>query len=180
MGSDHDQGLRVIASDLSGPIGTSRGRAFAQLATVRGVCVVLFRLSQEVGRIHPLMGLVVKQINHLLTGADIAWQARIGPGLQIFHPTGVVIGPDVVIGARCQLRGQVTLGAARSRGRDASGQVDSPVVSDDVQIGVGAAILGPIRIGASAIVGANSVVLNDIPDHTTAVGAPARVIGEPR
>jgi serine O-acetyltransferase len=145
------------------------------MLTVRAIATTLFRLSQACGPRAPLLAYAVKQVNHIVTGADLAWQAAVGPGLALYHPTGVVIGPDVVVGARCALQQGVTLGAARERGRMADGRVDSPAVGDDVEIGAGARILGPISVGDGSAVGANAVVLTDVPPSHLAVGVPARV-----
>ena len=70
-----------------------------ELLTVRAISTVLFRVSQACGAHVPLLAYVVKQLNHLLTGADLAGQATVGPGLRLYHPTGVVLGPDVVVAA---------------------------------------------------------------------------------
>jgi serine O-acetyltransferase len=147
-----------------------------EVFTVRAIATILFRLSQACGPRAPLLAYVVKQVNHIVTGADLAWQATVGPGLALHHPTGVVIGPDVVVGARCAVQQGVTLGAVRERGRIVDGRVDSPVVGDDVEIGAGARILGPISVGDGSVVGANAVVLSDVPAGHLAVGVPARVI----
>jgi serine O-acetyltransferase len=82
----------------------------------------------------------------------------------------------VVVGERCVVQEGVTLGAARERGRIVDGRVDSPVLGDRVEIGAGARILGPISVGDGSIVGANAVVLRNVPPEHLAVGVPARVI----
>jgi serine O-acetyltransferase len=146
-----------------------------ELLTVRAIATILFRLSQACGGRAPLVAYAIKQVNHVLTGADLAWQAVVGPGLTLHHPTGVVIGPDVVVGARCVVQQGVTLGAARERGRIVDGRVDSPVLGDGVELGAGARVLGPISVGDGSVVGANAVVLDDVPPGHLAVGVPARV-----
>jgi serine O-acetyltransferase len=105
----------------------------------------------------------------IVTGTDIALGTRIGGGLRIPHPNGIVIHPDVVIGPNCLIFQQVTLGTGKS---------GVPTVGGHVDIGAGAKILGNIRIGDHARIGANSVVLCDVPAHTTAVGIPARVTNQ--
>jgi serine O-acetyltransferase len=146
-----------------------------ELLTVRAIATILFRVSQACGAYAPLVAYVVKQLNHVLTGADLAWQATVGPGLRLYHPTGVVLGPDVVAGERCVLQQGVTLGAVRERGVMADGRMDSPLLGDDVTIGAGARVLGPVTLGDGSIVGANAVVLTDVPPGHLAVGVPARV-----
>ncbi|MDR7383815.1 serine O-acetyltransferase [Promicromonospora iranensis] len=140
--------------------------------TLRFLAVLLYRLSARAGSSVPLLGSVVKQVNHAITGADIAWSARIGPGLVLWHPTGVVIGAGVVIGRDARVQQGITLGAARSR----TGVDGDPVLGDDVYVGAGARVLGPVRVGDRARVGANAVVLADVPDGASAVGVPARVV----
>ncbi len=170
-------GLRHLAADLdvtaTGP--ARLARLALRLLTVRGLATLLFRLSQDVGRVLPPGGMVLKQVNHLLTGGDLAWQAEVGGGLQLFHPTGVVIGPDVVMGERCAVQACVTLGAARQRGLVVAGRVDSPVIGDDVKIGAGAVVVGPITLGDGVVVGANAAVVRDAPAGALLVGVPATV-----
>jgi serine O-acetyltransferase len=146
-----------------------------ELLTVRAIATVLFRLSQSLGSRAPMLAYLVKQLNHIITGADLAWQASVGPGLKLYHPTGVVLGPDVVVGFDCAIQQGVTLGALRQRGRMADGRIDSPEIGNGVSIGAGARILGPISVGDGVAVGANAVVLANVPDDHVAVGVPARV-----
>lgn len=101
--------------------------------------------------------------------AEIDLNAQIEGGLLLPHPNGIVIHPDVKIGANCLIFQQVTLGNAR-------GRPGVPRVGAHVDIGAGARILGPVQIGDYAMIGANAVVLTDVPAHTTAAGVPARII----
>ena len=104
----------------------------------------------------------------VVTGADIPLGCKIGGGLLLPHPNGVVIHSDVVVGPNCLIFQQVTLGMA-------NGGV--PKIAGHVDIGAGAKVLGPIVVGAHARVGANAVVIRDVPAHATVVGVPARVVG---
>lgn len=101
-----------------------------------------------------------------VSGADIPVNARIGGGLLIPHPNGIVIHPDARIGPNCLLFQQVTIG-------DADG---IPVIGGHVDVGAGAKILGPITVGDHARIGANAVVLTDVPAGATMVGVPARLV----
>jgi serine O-acetyltransferase len=103
-----------------------------------------------------------------VTGAEISLGTRIGGGLLLPHPTGIVIHPDSVIGPNCIIFQQVTLG---------SGENGSPRIGGHVDIGAGAKILGAVCIGDHAKIGANAVVLTDVPAFATAVGIPARLTG---
>lgn len=100
----------------------------------------------------------------VVTGAEIPLTCQIGGGLLIPHPNGIVIHPDVIIGVNCLIFHQVTLG---SRGR---GGV--PEIAGHVDIGAGAKVLGPVKIGARARIGANAVVIADIEPCGVATGYP--------
>ena len=104
-----------------------------------------------------------------VVGVSLPKAATIGPGLRIWHFGGIFMHPDSVLGANCTLRQGVTIG-----NREAGGPV--PVLGDDVDVGAYAQLLGGIRIGHGARIGAMAVVLCDVPDGATAVGSPARVI----
>jgi serine O-acetyltransferase len=104
----------------------------------------------------------------VVTGADIPLGCTIGGGLLLPHPNGVVIHVDVEIGPNCLIFQQVTIGAMRHGG--------VPRLGGHVDVGAGAKILGAIRIGDNALIGANAVVLIDVPAGATAVGIPAVLI----
>ena len=110
-------------------------------------------------------------MSRFFTGIEIHPAAFIGKRLLIDHGMGVVIGETAVIGDDCTLFHGVTLGGTgKKRGKR------HPTLCDGVFVGSGAKILGDIEIGRGAKIGANAVVLTDIPDNTTAVGMPARVV----
>lgn len=167
------QGLSLLRADLES-INLSRrgGGSTRMLPNVRMIAVALFRTTQTLGTLSPVLAALVKQLNHVITGADIAWQASAGPGLQLQHPTGVVIGPHVVIGSNVVLAQGVTLGALDGANADRS----SPTIGEGVLVGAGARILGPVAVGDYARVGANAVVLKNVPAGAVAVGVPARII----
>ena len=108
-------------------------------------------------------------------GVDIHPAAQIGRGIMIDHATGLVIGETCVVGNNVSIMQSVTLGGTGKEEGDRH-----PKVSDGVLISAGAKILGNIQIGEGAKIGAGSVVLIDIPAHTTAAGVPAIVIGKPQ
>jgi serine O-acetyltransferase len=121
-----------------------------------------------VGRAALLYAVAEHRFWSAVTGADIPLTARLGGGLLLPHPNGVVIHPGATLGPNCLLLQQVTIGHGSSAGL--------PVLGGHVDVGAGAKILGGVRIGDHAKIGANAVVLEDVPEGATAVGIPARVL----
>jgi serine O-acetyltransferase len=106
-----------------------------------------------------------------VTGIEIHPGASIGSGLFIDHGMGVVIGETTEIGDNVTLFQGVTLGGTgKQRGKR------HPTLGSHVVVGAGAKVLGPITIGDYVKIGANSVVLQDVPDHSTVVGIPGRIV----
>lgn len=114
---------------------------------------------------------LISQISRVFTGIEIHPGAKIGRGLVIDHGMGVVIGETAEIGDDVLLYHGVTLGGT---GKDKGKR--HPTLGNNVVIGAGAKVLGPIYIGSNSKIGANSVVLKDVPDGATAVGIPAKNI----
>lgn len=114
---------------------------------------------------------IFSQISRFLTQIEIHPGAKIGKNLLIDHGGGVVIGETAIIGNNCTIYQGATLGGTgKERGKR------HPTIGDNVMIGCGAKVLGNITIGNNCKIGANSVVLINIPDNSTAVGIPARII----
>lgn len=114
---------------------------------------------------------IMSYLARMVTGIDIHPGARIGPGFFIDHGAGVVIGETAEVGRDVTLYHGVTLGGVSwSPGKR------HPTLGDEVMVGAGAKILGPVSIGAGARVGANSVVVEDVPPEATVVGIPARIV----
>jgi serine O-acetyltransferase len=105
---------------------------------------------------------------------DIHPAARLGHGIMLDHATGVVIGETAVVGNNVSILQSVTLGGT---GKDEGDR--HPKIGDGVLISAGAKILGNICVGAGAKVGAGSVVLDNVPPHTTVAGVPAKIVGRP-
>ena len=105
----------------------------------------------------------------MLLGVELPCEAIVGERLVIEHTGTIVVSGDAIFGDDCILRQGVTVGL-RNRGIRGS-----PRLGDRVDIGAGAKLLGPIRIGNDVAIGANAVVLCDVPDQSIAVGIPARV-----
>lgn len=109
-----------------------------------------------------------RNVFSVLTASDIHVETRFGRNMKLPHPTGVVIHADAVIGDDCMIMQQVTIGQLATGG--------APTIGSRVYIGAGARVLGPITIGDGARIGANAVVLCDVPPNATAVGIPARIV----
>lgn len=139
------------------------------LRTDAWLILVLFRVREWVLRHRiPVLNRVLRQWQMMFAGVELGNDIVLGHGVYFIHSLGTVVGGNAVLGDRVRLMGNNTIGAARNNG--------SPTIGNDVEIGCGARILGPVRIGNGAVIGANAVVLHDVPEGATAVGIPARII----
>jgi serine O-acetyltransferase len=120
------------------------------------------------------LALFIQSRNSEVFSVDIHPACIIGKGIMFDHATGIVIGETSVIEDDVSIMQSVTLGGTGNEQGDRH-----PKIRTGVMISAGAKVLGNIEIGAGAKVGAGSVVLNDVPPHTTVVGVPARVVGKP-
>ena len=130
--------------------------------------MILYRLMQWSGR-HRLvpLELLFNRLNSVFCNCIIGRGANFGPRFVLVHATGVVINGTVRGGSAVFLEHQVTIGAERRA---------SPRLGNDVFVGAGAKILGQISVGDGARVGANAVVVKDVPPFATVVGIPASVV----
>ncbi|MBQ7876681.1 MAG: serine O-acetyltransferase [Clostridia bacterium] len=113
---------------------------------------------------------LVSQFARLVTGIEIHPGATIGRGLLIDHGSGVVIGETAIVGDNCTIYQGVTLGGTgKEQGKR------HPTIGNNVLIGAGAKVLGSFKVGDNSVIAANSVVLHEVPENCTCVGAPARV-----
>jgi serine O-acetyltransferase len=133
--------------------------------------VFAFRVMQAVRKV-PVVGRLLRRIvwwaNCRMFSSEIAIVTDIAGGLYVPHPYGIVVG-SATIGRDVTILQNVTIG---KRGDDE----DDPVIEDGVELYAGAVVIGPIRLGRNCKIGANSVVISDVPEGATAVGSPARVI----
>jgi serine O-acetyltransferase len=113
---------------------------------------------------------ILRTLGHMLTGIEIPCETQIGRRLRIEHFGGIIVSGDSVLGDDVVLRQGVTIGLKHT------GQRAAPVIGNRVDIGAGAKILGGVHIGDDAVIGANAVVLKDVPAGALAVGVPARII----
>lgn len=134
--------------------------------------LLFYRVAHWLWKIRlPFIPRATSQFARLLTGIEIHPGATIGSGLFIDHGMGVVIGETTEIGDNVTLFQGVTLGGTgKQRGKR------HPTLGNHVVVGTGAKVLGPINIGDYVKIGANSVVLQDVPDHSTVVGIPGRIV----
>lgn len=146
---------------------------FEILLTYSGLHAVLaYRLSHSLYKKRFFtLARIVSQTARFLTGIEIHPGASIGKDLFIDHGMGVVIGETTEIGDNCLLYQGVTLGGT---GKDKGKR--HPTLGNNVMVGAGAKVLGPIKVGNDVKIAANAVVLHDIPSDSTAVGVPARVV----
>ena len=105
----------------------------------------------------------------ILTGIELPCEARVGRNFVIDHFGGIVISGFATFGDNCRIRNGVVVGLARTD------EPCAPAIGDNVDIGAGAKVLGRIRIGNNVLIGANAVVIRDVPDDSIAVGVPARI-----
>lgn len=137
--------------------------------------VMLYRAGVACAKI-PMIGggvrIIFEYVMRVLYASDISMRSSIGAGLLIMHGHDIVIGSEVRIGRNCKILNGVTLGNKDTE----STSNQQPSVGDNVVLGSGAKILGNIIIGHDVVVGANSVVLKDVPDGVTVAGVPAKII----
>ena len=141
--------LRMLVSDGTTAQLVYRAMRFCQNHHLRPIAAFLYRY------------------NAWVSSVIIGRGAEFGPGFVILHSFGIVINSRVKAGRNLILEHGVTIGAEKEL---------CPVLGDDVFIGAGAKIIGPVRVGSNVKIGANAVVTRDLPDGATAVGIPARVI----
>jgi len=126
------------------------------------------RLREAARRWHvPGVNHALRLATTVLYGIEIGSEIQLGEGVNFAHTLGTVIGGTSKVGARVKFMGNNTVGTAKDNG--------CPIIEDDVVVGCGARILGPVRIGKGAFIGANAVVLEDVPPGAVASGIPARV-----
>ena len=165
--------FQLIAGDVRAKAawlyGRSGGRnTLKALFTDGTFAMVMYRLMQACQR-HRLVPLAMlfNKANAFFGRCIIGRGASFGPRFVLVHSYGVVINSSVRGGADVKLEHLVTIGAEKGQ---------APVLGDGVFVGAGAKILGGVRIGSHAKIGANAVVVDSVPDGATVVGAPARVV----
>ena len=112
---------------------------------------------------------IMHKVLELIVDIHLWPDTQIGPGLFVAHYGGIWINPRATLGSNCSLTHGVTIGAPMP-------DAGAPILGDHVWIGVGAVITGPVRIGSGAVIGANSLVVSNLPENAVAIGVPARVL----
>ena len=168
-------GLEKVRHDIQGikerdPAATS---LFEVLTLYSGLhAVMAYRVAHFLHDNHFILSArALSQFTKFLTGIEIHPGATIGRGLFIDHGSGVVIGETTIIGENCTIYQGVTLGGT---GKQTGKR--HPTLGDGVMVGAGAKVLGPVVIGSNTKIAAGAVVLSNIPENSTAVGIPARVV----
>lgn len=132
--------------------------------------IILYRLSSYLYlKKFRLLSILIKNYNQKLTGCEIGEECIIGKGLYIGHSNGIVISPKAKIGENLRIMQQVTIGSTWGTNNNEC------VIGNNVFIGAGAKILG-VKIGDNVTIGANSVVIKDVPDNCIVAGIPAKVV----
>ena len=177
-GSDQ---ITKAVSGIKSQVAAARGRdpatgsasTFEILATWPGVQAILaYRLAHRLYcRRLPLLPLAISFFSRVITGVEIHPGAQIGQGFFIDHGAGVVIGETAEIGDNVTLYQGVTLG-----GTGFQAGKRHPTIEDNVTIGSGAKLLGPVTVGHGAKIGANTVVVEDVPSQSTVVGNPGHPV----
>jgi len=142
------------------------------LLTYSGLhALIFYRISHAIREFNiPFLPRYISQMGRFFTGIEIHPGAQIGQGLFIDHGMGVVIGETTIIGNNVTLYQGATLGGTgKERGKR------HPTIQDNVVVGAGAKVLGNITIGENSYIGANAVVIKDVPANSTVVGVPGRI-----
>ncbi|MDQ4054996.1 MAG: hypothetical protein M3237_20195 [Actinomycetota bacterium] len=153
-------------------------RVLVRVPSVPGLLAsILLRAQQclfRAGRVRTAGSL--RTLGNTLIGADFGPGMQIGTGFMVVHPVGVTIGFGLRVGDNVTFAGGVTA-AARHYDAVEGREQEFAVICDSAVLGANSVLVGGVRIGANAMVGANSVVLSDVPDNAVVMGSPARQVG---
>lgn len=172
LASDFGRSLRSLRSDWARNRGNIKGR----------LVVLAFRLTEVFAKRSrrdmvwwaglPFM-LTYRLVVEWFLGIELPAKTIVGPGLIIYHGQGLVVRDTSIIGCDVTLRHNVTIGIKVKRDGSESA---APELGDGVEVGAGALIIGPVKVGNHVVIGAGAVVVDDVPDSATVVGNPAREV----
>ncbi len=137
--------------------------------------VMLYRIGHWCRKHHlgVLAGICERLMRHLCL-CWIGTRAEIDGGFKVAHGIGLIIGGGTTIGKNCDVRQNTTFGGNYNKVAPDGRML--PLLGDNISVGAGVVILGPVKIGSNSIIGANSVVTKDVPENVIAAGVPAKVI----
>jgi len=158
-----------LARNLADYGNRSRLSRFALALTLNSVHALALIRFQFWCRCHHLPTLFAAKLLFWFFKIEISSDSKIGPGLRLPHPMGIIIAPYSRVGANCDLYADVRLVLAH-------GRKEGPQLEDGVFMGDGAKAVGAVRIGAGAVIGVSAVVTKNIPPNVRAAGIPARVL----
>lgn len=161
--------FQLIAADWRANPRNPKGRLLCVLYRVAHGVLFLPSFLKPIGYVYIAF---YKFLTEYILGTEIHWRATIGPGMHISHGFSLVIHSNTVVGEGVVLRHGVTIGVAHTGDHD-----DVPTIGNDVEFGANAIVIGRIRIGDRAKIGAGAVVTRSVPPGALAIGNPARIKG---
>ena len=142
--------------------------------------LLIFRITQKFSNLATpfvILSYIFRGIYQILVefifGIELPWDTEIGHNTKLIHGIALVVNHNTKIGANCILRHSTTIGNKQLKDGSYS---DSPIIGHNVDIGSNVVILGPIKIGDNAVIGAGSVIVKDVPEGAVVVGNPGKVI----
>jgi serine O-acetyltransferase len=166
MQNSYGDGLNPYGTSATAPDWTREEKTFFSWQPSRSLLASIRAYQRNVKSKNPLRWIAKKiaVMRHLfwsvVTGADIPLNSRLGGGLRLPHPNGIVIHPSAEIGPNCTIFQQVTIGARKGR---------VPTIGGEVEIYAGAKIIGKVHVGNHARIATNAVVLQDVPENGTTI-----------
>jgi serine O-acetyltransferase len=172
--------IQNVRADLDRYIATGASSRWKVIFLYQGWASLVYRFTRflflffqntPLGILASAFSQLLQKLIQIITGISLPFGCDIGHGLHIAHFGGIILHPETKLGKNCNLGVQIVIGYGRS-----NNQSGVPVLGDRVFVGPGAKILGPVVIGDDALIGANAVVVEDIPPRAMVGGIPAKII----